>query len=212
VSIIRILVADDHPVVRRGLHAVLEAQGWTIVAEAVNGREAVDKAITLRPDVCILDIDMPVLNGLDATRAILQAAGKVRVIVLTTLFTKEIIAKALHIGVRGCLLKSGSETEVVAAVNAVMEGKTFFSSHIPGSIVESLVHSNGNGLNPVLTLRESEIVQLLAEGNSNKEVAGALNISPRTVENHRSHIMQRLEFRSFSELIRYAIRTGMVEP
>jgi DNA-binding NarL/FixJ family response regulator len=208
-----ILLADDYAVVRRGLRALLEAQpGWKVVAEASNGREAVDQATRLRPDIAILDINMPGLNGLDATRLIRKAVPEVRVLVLTAFHTQEMIEKALRAGVRGYLLKSDAETDLVAAVKALIEGRTFFTSVVSDAVVERLRQDTEDRTQPVLTVREAEIVQLLAEGKSNKEVASILGISARTVENHRAQVMQRLSLRSFSELIRYAIRNGLVEP
>jgi two-component system, NarL family, response regulator NreC len=210
---VSILLADDYAVVRRGLRALLEAQPcWKVVAEASNGREAMEQATRLRPDIAILDINMPGLNGLDATRLIHKAVPEVRVLVLTAFHTQEMIEKALRAGVRGYLLKSDAETDLVAAVKALIEGRTFFTSVVSDAVVERLRQDNEDSTQPVLTVREAEIVQLLAEGKSNKEVASILGISARTVENHRAQVMQRLSLGSFSELIRYAIRNGLVEP
>jgi DNA-binding NarL/FixJ family response regulator len=208
-----IFIADDYAVVRRGLRALLEAQpGWQIVGEAANGREAAEQCARLRPDVAILDISMPVLNGLDAARLILKAAPGTRVLVLTAYHTDEMIEKALLAGVRGYVLKSDADADLVAAVKALMQGRTFFTSVASEVLVDHLRREREEMAQPVLTVREAEIVQLLAEGRSNKEVAGILKISSRTVENHRAQIMQRLGLRSFSELVRYAIRNGLIEP
>jgi DNA-binding NarL/FixJ family response regulator len=203
-----ILIADDYAIFRRGLRAVLEAQpGWKVVGEAASGRDAVNQATQIQPDVTILDINMPELNGLDAARLIVKAAPHTRVLALASYHTQEMIARALQAGVRGYLLKSDTEGDVVAAVKALTEGRTFFTSAASGVLLEHLRQENV----PALTVRESEIVQLLAEGKSNKEVAQVLGISSRTVENHRAQIMQRLGLQSFSDLVRYAIRHGIIE-
>lgn len=208
-----ILLADDCAVTRRGVRVLLEGQpGWRVVAEAGSGHEAIAKASQLRPDVSILSVTMRELNGLDATRLILKAAPQARVLVLASYQTEEMIERALHAGVRGYVLKSDAESDLVLAVKALLSGRTFFTSAASEVLVEQLRRErNGDGYHG-LTIREAEIVQLLAEGHSNKQVAGVLNISTRTVENHRAQIMQRLSLHSFSELIRYAVRIGIVEP
>jgi DNA-binding NarL/FixJ family response regulator len=210
---IRILVADDYALVRRGLRTLLELQpGWKVEAEAGNGQDAVDQALKLRPDVVILDVRMPVMNGLDAARLILKALPATRILMMISLHTQELIEKALHAGVRAFLLKSDTETDLVAAVKALIEGRTFYSSVVPDRILEHVQRPPEEPTRPDLTPREREILQLLAEGKSNKEVARALGISTRTAENHRAHIMEKLGFRSFSELVRYAIRSSIIEP
>ncbi|HLJ30436.1 MAG TPA: response regulator transcription factor [Candidatus Angelobacter sp.] len=208
-----ILLADDCSVIRRGVRTLLESQpNWKVVAEAGGGREAVSKATQLRPDVIILSVSMPELNGLDATRLILKALPQARVLVLTSYETEEMIERALQAGVRGYVLKSDAEADLVAAVKALLQGRTFYTSVACEVLVEHLRREGQEPVHSGLTVREAEIVQLLAEGNSNKQVAGVLDISSRTVENHRAQIMQRLGMHSFSELIRYAIRIGIVEP
>lgn len=208
-----IFLADDRPVTRRGVRVLLENQpGWQVVAEASSGREAVNKIIELRPDIAILSVTMRELNGLDATRLILKSIPQARILVLTSYQTEEMIDRAFHAGVRGYMLRSHAETDLVPAVSAILQGRIFFTSAASEVLMERLSQGrNGNGEHH-LTVREAEIVQLLAEGHSNKEVAAILNISSRTVENHRAQIMQRLGLRSFSELIRYAVRIGIVEP
>jgi|SRR5579872_520697 len=208
-----ILIADDYAVVRRGLRSLLEAEpDWQVVSEASNGREAVAQVTELRPDVAILDVSMPELNGLDAARLILKDAPNTRVLVLTAYHSDEMIEKALQAGVRGYVLKSDAETDLVAAVKALVQGRTFFTSAVSEVLVDRFRREKEEPKPGVLTVREVEIVQLLAQGKSNKEVADILGISPRTVENHRAQIMQKLGLKSFSELIRYAIRNGIVEP
>jgi DNA-binding NarL/FixJ family response regulator len=210
---INILIADDYAIVRRGLHALLEAQpDWQVVGEAHNGREALSMATQLRPDVVIMDVSMPELNGLDAARLILKAVPDTKIMVLTGHHTDEMIERALQAGVRGYVLKSDAEADLVSAVKALMQGRTFFTPKASEVLVDRLRREREESVQPALTTREAEIVQLLAEGKSNKEVANVLGISSRTVENHRAQIMQRLGLRSFSDLIRYAIRTGIIEP
>lgn len=207
------LLADDCAVTRRGVRALVESQqGWRVVAEAASGREAIAKAVQLRPDVIILSVTMRELNGLDATRLILKSVPHARILVLTSYQTEEMIQRALRAGVRGYVLKSDAEADLVAAVKALLEGRTFFTSIASEVIVDRLRRDRDDVAHSALTVREAEIVQLLAEGNSNKQVAGILSISSRTVENHRAQIMQRLGLGSFSGLIRYAIRVGIVEP
>jgi DNA-binding NarL/FixJ family response regulator len=208
-----IFLADDCAVTRRGVRVLLESQpGWKVVDEAGSGREAVSKAIVARPDIIVLSVTMRELNGLDATRLIMKALPQARVLVLTTYHTEEMIERALLAGVRGYLLKSDAEADLVEAVKALLRGLTFFTSIASEVVVGRLRRERKEHAEPGLTVREAEIVQLLAEGNSNKQVAAVLGISSRTVENHRAQIMHRLSLHSFSELIRYAIRIGIVEP
>jgi DNA-binding NarL/FixJ family response regulator len=204
-----ILIADDHAVVRRGLRALLGAcPGWKVVAEASNGREAVKLAEKLRPDLAILDISMPGLNGLDATRLIKRVAPKTQVLVLTMYDTRELIEKTFQAGARGYVVKSDAEEDLVTALRALIQGKTFFSSPVSRVVLDRV--ARGGRRKFPLTVREAEIVQLLAEGRSNKEVAGTLGISVRTVENHRAKAMDRLGLANFSDLVRYAIRNRMI--
>lgn len=208
-----ILLADDCSVTRRGVRVILEDQpGWKVVAEASGGREAVSKAAEVKPDIAILSVRMRELNGLDAARLILKSTPQTRVLVMASYQTDEMVERALQAGVRGYILKSDAETVLMDAVKTLLEGRTFFSSAASEILVERMQRPRPRHGEPLLTVREAEIVQLLAEGHSNKEVAGILNLSSRTVENHRAQIMQRLGMRSFSELIRYAIRIGIVEP
>ncbi len=210
---VTILLADDCSVTRRGVRVLLENQpGWKVAAEAGSGHEAVAKAKELRPDVVILSVTMRGLNGLDATRLILKVLPQARVLVLTSYETGEMIERALQAGVRGHVLKSDAEAELVGGIKALLEGRTFFNSVASDVVAENLRRSRPRSGETGLTIREAEIVQLLAEGHSNKQVAGVLNLSSRTVENHRAQIMQRLGLQSFSALIRYAIRIGIVEP
>jgi DNA-binding NarL/FixJ family response regulator len=223
-SRIRILVADDHEIVRRGLKALLEAQPeWEVVAEAVTGREAVEKAKQTTPEVAILDVGMPDLNGLEATRQVLKALPATEVLILTMHENEQIVREVLDAGARGYVLKSDAGRDLVAAVEALCQHRTFFSSKVSDMLLNSYLRhadrSPDSGLTVAtesprsrLTAREREIVQLLAEGKSNKEVAAALNISIKTAETHRTNIMNKLDLRSITELVRYAVRNNIVEP
>ena len=215
---VRILVADDHEIVRRGLRAILEAKpNWEVVAEAVTGREVVEQAKETTPDIAIIDVGMPELNGLEATRQLLKALPQTEVLILTMHESEQIVREVLDAGARGYVLKSDAGRDLVAAVEALCLHRTFFSSKISEMLLDSyLRHSDrtetSDGPRGRLTAREREIVQLLAEGKSNKEVACALNISIKTAETHRTNIMNKLDLRSVTELVRYAVRNNMVEP
>ena len=208
---VSILIADDHAVVRRGLRALLETKPrWKVICEADNGRDAVVNTTKLHPDVAILDISMPELNGLDAAAQILKASPKTRILILTMHAAEELIQKTLVAGASGYILKTDAEKDLITAVEALLHRKTFFT-YAASQVVMSNLRRGGGG-KPVptdenrLSGREREIVQLLAEGKSNKEVAAQLNISIRTVENHRAKVMEKLNLNSFSELVKYAIR------
>jgi DNA-binding NarL/FixJ family response regulator len=214
---VSILIVDDHAVVRRGLRALLETQpGWTICGEASNGSEAVQKAQQHQPNVVIVDIEMPELNGLAATVRIREVTPQARVLVLTMHSSEELIQSCLKAGAQGYVLKSDAERDLISAVEALVQHKTFFTQAATDVVLENLRDKqNGAGGEPLvecLTRREQEIVQLLAEGRSNKEVGASLGIGTRTVESHRASIMSKLHLRTFSDLMRYAIRKKMVEP
>jgi DNA-binding NarL/FixJ family response regulator len=210
----RILIADDHELVRRGLVALLaDVPGWTIVAEAVNGRQAVELAERHRPDIVILDLTMPELNGLDATRQILAALPAARVLILTAHESEQLVREVLGAAAQGYVLKSDAARTLVTAVEALLEGSTFFTSKVAQRVLEGYLRSREEaGATPELSTREREILQLLAEGGSNKDVARALGISLKTAETHRGNIMRKMGFDSFSDLVRYAVRNKMIEP
>jgi DNA-binding NarL/FixJ family response regulator len=219
VSAVRILVADDHEIVRQGLRALLEAQpGWQVVGEAIDGREALDKAKRLRPDVVVLDVSMPNLNGLEATRQIRKALPETEVLILTMHDSEQLVREVLEAGARGYVLKSDAGRELVTAVESVRNSKPYFTSRVSEIVLDGYLHAGErsdafNAPRAVrLSPREREIVQLLAEGKSNKEVAVALHISVKTAETHRTNLMRKLDLHSISELVRYAIRNKMVEP
>lgn len=207
-----ILIADDHAVVRRGLRALLESErNWSVVAEAANGHEAVNKAVELKPHVAILDISMPWLNGLDACRLITQGSPRTRVLILTVHPAQDLIAKTIRAGACGYVLKSDAERDLISAVQALLCDRAFFTATASDTILEKIREDGRNWDEPLLSVRETEIIQLVAEGKSNKEAASLLGISTRTAENHRARVMHKLGFHSLSELVRYAIRNKMTE-
>ena len=215
-STFRILVADDHEVVRKGLVALLQAQPeWQVCGEAGEGREAVEKTQQLKPDVVILDIGMPNLNGLEATRQILKVNPQARVLILTLHDSDQVVREGLDAGARGFLLKSDAARDLVAAVEALRRDKTYFTSKVAAMVLEGYLKGGKPGaiITPGrnrLTPREREIVQLLAEGKSTKEVAVALGLSVKTAETHRSNIMRKLQLHSVSDLVLYAVRNNIV--
>jgi DNA-binding NarL/FixJ family response regulator len=214
---VNVLIADDHEIVRRGLRTLIEEQpGWQVVGEASNGREAVEQARQLRPDVSVLDISMPLLNGLEATRQILKNHPDSRVLILTVHDSDDIIRSVLDAGARGYLLKSDASRDFVTAIQSVRHNKTFFTAKVSQAVLEGYLgksSSNGDEAPSAsrLTPRQREIIQLLAEGQSSKEVAATLNMSVKTAETHRANIMRRLDCHSISALVRYAIRNNLVE-
>jgi DNA-binding NarL/FixJ family response regulator len=216
VSDVRILVADDHEVVRRGVRVLLEAHlGWEVCAEAVDGREAVEKARQSSPDVVILDLGMPGLNGLEAARQIRKLLPNSEVLILTMHETEQVIQEVLAAGARGYVLKSDAGRDLVAAVEALCRHKTFFTSSVAEMVLRKYLDGSPGALPSEpssLTPREREVVQLLAEGKGNKEVASILGISVKTAETHRTNIMRKLECHSLSDLVRYAIRNNIIAP
>jgi DNA-binding NarL/FixJ family response regulator len=214
---VHILLADDHEVVRKGLRALLEAQpGWKVIAEATDGRDAVEKAKDLHPDVAIVDIGMPCLNGLEATRQIVKKAPRTRVLVLTMHDTNPLIQQVVKAGARGYVLKSDVAGDLVAAVEALCRDQTFFTSKVSQIILDRYVGKpedaeNAPDADSPLTPREREVVQLLAEGKSSKEVASVLGISVKTAETHRINLMRKLDCHSVAEVVRYAVRNLIAE-
>ena len=214
---VRLLLADDHEIVRRGLRALLEAEaGWEVVAEASDGRDAIEKTKLMKPDVAILDISMPSLNGLEAARQIVTSAPQTKVLILTVHDTDPLIQQVLEAGARGYLLKSDAARDLVAAVDALRRNKTFFTPKVAQLVLEGYLGKNpkdtaSEGGCFRLTDRQREIVQLLAEGKSSKEVACALGLSVKTAETHRANIMRRLDCHSVTALVRYAIRNHIID-
>jgi DNA-binding NarL/FixJ family response regulator len=212
---LRLLVADDHDVVRK----LLEDQpGWEVISEASNGREAVEKAKLVQPDVTILDLSMPELNGLEAAREILKTVPT-KVLILTMCDSDALIRQTLEVGAQGYLLKSDALRDLISAVTALGRNETFFTPKVAQMILEGYLgrpskenEDNSNRTNELrLTSRQKQVLQLLAEGKSSKEVAVALNISVKTAETHRANIMRRLDCRSVTELVRYAVRNHVIE-
>jgi DNA-binding NarL/FixJ family response regulator len=211
----RILIADDHELLRRGLVAELsQVPGWVVVAEVANGRDAVASAAELKPDLVVLDLTMPELNGLEAARRILSADPDTRILILTAHESEQLVREVLSVGARGYVLKSDAGRILVVALQALLEGGSFFTSSVARMVMDGYLRNEASEASTAQTLssREREIVQLLAEGNSNKDVARALNISVKTAETHRSNIMRKLGFGSLPELVRYAIRNNIIEP
>jgi len=211
----RILVADDHEVVRKGIRALLESHaGWEVCGEARDGREAVALCAELQPDLALLDIGMPNLNGLDATRQILSASPGTRVLILTVHESEQTIRDVLNVGARGFLLKSDAGRDLVAAVEALQRRATFFTSSVADLVLNGYLRRGVEPEKPTkdrLTAREREVVQLLAEGKTSKEVAQVLNLSVKTAETHRTNIMRKLGIHSVADLVRYAVRNRIIE-
>jgi DNA-binding NarL/FixJ family response regulator len=211
---LRILVADDHHVVRTGLRALLESKtGWRVCAEAANGREAVEKANAFRPDVAVLDIGMPLLNGVEATRQIRKVSPETEVLILTMHDSEQMIQGVLDAGARGYILKDDADRNLLAAVEALRKHKPYLSSRVSAAVSNTARSDVPEGERPArrLTPREREIVQLLAEGKSNKEIASYLHISVKTAETHRANIMLKLNFHSVTELVRYAVKNKIIQ-
>ena len=214
---LRILIADDHDLMRRGVRTLLESHtGWEICGEAVTGREAVTKAEQLKPDIVVLDIGMPDLNGLEAARRIRSAVPETEILILSVHYSDQLIRELLEAGVRGYIIKSDSDRDLLIAVETLATHKPFFTPRATEVILGNLhtppVRSQMPGtLRERLTSREREIVQLLAEGKSSKEVASSLNISVKTAETHRANIMRKLQLHTVTELVRYAVRNQIIE-
>jgi DNA-binding NarL/FixJ family response regulator len=206
----RVLLADDHALFREGLKALLAAGELEIVGEAANGQDAIREARRLRPDIAIVDVGMPGLNGVDAAREILRASPRSRVIMLTMHKDNAYLAEALRAGVRGYILKSRSATELREAVEEVTRGGVYLSPGLSREVAESYLTGDKPGPGP-LSPREREVLQLIAEGKTTKEVAAVLFISFKTVESHRQRIMSKLDLHEIASLVRYAIRSGLIQ-
>ena len=213
-SSLRILIADDHEVARRGIRALLESRpGWEVCGEAADGREAVASAIRLKPDMVLLDIGMPSLNGLDATHQILAAVPETRVLILTMHDSEQVVREVLAAGALGFLLKSDAGRDLVTAVEALQNRRTFFTTKVAHLVLEGYLHPSTDGdrsPRSLLTPREREVIQLLAEGKTSKEVATTLNLSVKTAETHRTNLMRKLDLHSVVDLTLYAVRNGIV--
>ncbi len=221
---LRILIADDHELARRGIRAVLDGHAdWEVCAEAKDGREAVELAAQEKPDVVLLDIGMPNLNGLEAARQILAASPDVAILILTMHDSDSTVREVLRAGARGFLLKSDAGKDLIAAVEALQLQRTFFTTRVSQMVLDGYLDRGQNGENhkaetvsmqvpnDVLTTREREVIQLLAEGKTSKEVAVMLNLSVKTAETHRTNLMRKLGLHSVADLTRYAVRNGIVQ-
>ena len=222
---LRILIADDHEVARHGIRALLEGHaGWDVCAEAKDGREAVEVASSVSPDLILLDIGMPNLNGLEAARQILASSPDTPILILTMHDSEQVVREVLRAGARGFLLKSDAGRDLVAAVEALQMKRTFFTRRVSQMVLEGYLdrdnpdgqaeNSSGKKEDPatkVLTSREREVIQLLAEGKTSKEVAVALRLSVKTAETHRTNLMRKLGLHSVADLTRYAVRNGIVQ-
>lgn len=215
--LIRVLLADDHSVVRQGLRVWLEKSGRVeVVGEAADGREAVALAEHLSPDVVIMDIAMPLLNGIDATAQIIRRNADIKVIILSMHADESYILRALGAGAKGYLLKESTETDILPAVRSVQERKPYFTPSIARVLLEDYMRmmkqNNVQDSYDLLTEREKEVLQLLAQGKSNKEVAQLLNLSPHTIDSHRTNLMQKLDLHNTAEIVLYSVRKGIIVP
>ena len=214
-SVIRVLLADDHTLVRQGLRKILEEQpGWEVVGEAGNGRDAVQLALSTSPDVAVLDIGMPQLNGIEATRQIVRRSGGTQILILSMHADEAYVARALDAGARGYLLKDSADQDLIRAVTAVSTGKSFFSPAVAKMMLDDYVTRRSEkgfvDRYDTLSEREREVFQLVAEGHSNKEIADVLSVSPATVETHRAHVLQKLALHNTTELVLFAVRRGII--
>lgn len=213
----RILLADDHAVLRSGIRMLVESEwGWEVCGEASTGREAVSMSLKLKPDVIVLDIGMPELNGLDATRQIKRDRPETAVLIFSSHESEQLVRDVFDAGARGYLLKNDAPQHLVAAVKTLLTGKPYFSARISETIFAAYLKAGQPGAAPAesahrLSPREREIVQLLCEGSTNKEVAAQLGVSAATIETHRKNIMQKLDLKAFSQLVVYAIRNQIIE-
>ena len=207
----RLLLADDHALIRQGLKALLEKQGCQVVCEASNGQETLRSVEKTQPDVAIVDISMPVLNGVDAARELKKSSPKTKVILLTQHDEDQYVTEALRAGVRGYVLKSQAADDLVHAIREVCRGCVYLSPKISGAVVDAYVSKTYASADP-LSGRERQVLQLVGEGKSTKDVAAQLGISVKTAESHRSRLMKKLDIHETASLVRYAIRHGLIQP
>jgi DNA-binding NarL/FixJ family response regulator len=208
---LQVLLADDHAIVRDGLKSFLQLEGCKVVGEASNGQEAVSLAEKLRPDVAILDLSMPLLNGVDAAQAIRQVAPNTKIILLTQHQEDQYVLEALRAGAVGYVLKSHAAQDLLKAVREVLHGNVYLSPGISRAVVNAML--NGDGIRKeVLTPRERQVLQLIAEGKSTKEVAVQMGVSTKTGESHRARLMEKLGIHKTADLVRYAVKHGLIQP
>lgn len=209
----RIIIVDDHDAVRRGIRQLLESKPYyQVVGEAANGRAGLELARETRPDIAILDYSIPELNGLDLSHALKQEFPRIEILLYTMHDREEIVIEVLRAGVRGFVLKSDAEKHLIAALDALSIRRTYFSGAISDTLLEQFLDSKPRPLASSLTHREREVVQQVAEGRINKEIAGRLNISVKTVETHRATAMRKLKLRTTADLVRYAVRNQLIQP
>jgi DNA-binding NarL/FixJ family response regulator len=212
---LQILIADDHEVARKGIRSLLEEHpGWEVCGEAKDGREAVDLATQLNPDILLLDIGMPNLNGLDAARQILALNPEARILILTVHDSEQVVREVLAAGARGFLLKSDAGRDLVSAVEALQNRRTFFTSKVSQMMLDGYLRpqeDRDTSIQHVLTPREREVIQLVAEGKTTKEIATTLRLSVKTAETHRTNLMRKLDLHSIADLTLYAVRNGIVQ-
>jgi len=206
----RLLLADDHAMLRDGLRAILTDEGFEVVAEASDGREAVKLCQSLGADVAILDISMPLLNGIDAAREILKSSPKTKIIILTMYTDDRYVLASLRAGIAGFVLKSKAASSLVQAIQAVCKGEVYLSSGVSKAVVDAYLAKDDTPADP-LSVREREVLQLIAEGQNTKEIGSVLGISAKTAESHRTNIMQKLHIHEVAGLVRYAVREGLVQ-
>ena len=217
-SELRILIADDHELIRRGVRTLLEAEpGWKVVAEASDGQEAFEKAKETKPEIVVLDIGMPRLSGLEAARRLKRTLPQIKVLILTMHDSERLAWEVLNAGALGYVTKSDTARDLIIAIEALRRDKTFFTPKVDRIILDSFLNGGSSKRakemqGEQLTSRQREIVQLLAEGKTSKEVSALLNLSVKTVETHRANIMRRLSCHSVSDLVRYAVRNNIVQP
>lgn len=207
---IKVVLADDHVLVRQGIKSLLEREGMQVLAEASDGQEAVRQVEKLNPDVAIMDIGMPLLNGMDAARALGRSAPKTKPVLLTQHDEDQYVSEALEAGVKGYVLKSQVANDLVLAIRQVLRGDVYLSPGIASAVMAAYRTRTDRPANP-LTSRERQVLQLIAEGKSTKEIAGILGVSVKTAESHRSRLMQKLDIHETASLVRYAVKRGLVQ-
>lgn len=209
----RILIADDHEVVRSGLRSIVEAHpGWEVVAEAADGKTAITKAMETKPNVAILDYSMPLVNGVEAARQIRKRNPDIEVLIFTMHDNEALVGEVLDAGARAYLLKSDAKQHLISAIQALSVHKPFFSGQISEKLLDVYLQSQKGRIGAVLSARERLVVQLIAEGHTNKEISSILNLSIKTIESHRAAAMRKLNITSTAGIVRYAIRNKLVEP
>ncbi|HEY6387389.1 MAG TPA: response regulator transcription factor [Candidatus Acidoferrum sp.] len=208
---IRIVLADDHVLVRQGLKSLLEREGFHVVAEASDGQEALCHVKSLQPDIAVMDISMPTLNGLNAAREVRRASPKTKTILLTQHNESQYISEALEVGVKGYVLKNQVASDLLLAIRQVSRGQVYLSPGVSNAVMEAYRSKSEKSKTP-LTVRERQVLQLIAEGKSTKDVASLLGISVKTAESHRTRLMQKLDIHETASLVLYAVRNGIVQP